>query len=133
MPLAPGMVVEIDVRVQLLTVQVFMRAAADVLGVIQEAGDTRDAADEREKLWAADHLVEPGIGRPQALQIGDDGFASRLAPFVQRIRRVEGGEFRHQLPAEFGVKKLVDNQMPERMAGAKLAVQFVSPAADGLV
>ena len=76
----------------------------------------------RKKLRAADHLVEPRIGRAQSLQIGENGFAASLAALVQCVGGVESWEFRHQLTAEFGIQKPIDDQMPEGSAGGKLAV-----------
>ena len=41
-----GVVIEIDVSVELLAVQIFVRAAADVIGIVEQIGNRGDAAHE---------------------------------------------------------------------------------------
>jgi hypothetical protein len=65
MPGLDRMTVEIDVRVEILSAPVLVRAAAEVPGIVEEIFDARDAPDEIEQRLRADEVVERGICRPE--------------------------------------------------------------------
>ena len=127
------MVIEIDVRIQLLAIQIFVRAASNVFRIVQQIRNAGDAAHQFQKFRAADHLVELGVGRSQASQVGEHGFAARFAAFVESMSGVEGRELGHEPAAKFWIQKLVDRDVAERLAGGELAVQFGNPVGDAWV
>ena len=118
MPLAPRMVIEIDVGVQVLTIQVSMRAAAGVFGIVQQVRIPGVRYDERKKLRCCGSSVERGGKAPiEARSRGEDGFRSSLFGRKRLGSRhalgVEvAGNLGHQLAAEFGLQKLVNHDMP---------------------
>ena len=87
-------------------------------------------SDEGEKRPAAHHLVEAGIGRPESREIRKHGLSAQRAQLVGRFRWVETWKFGHQLPAKFGIEKLVDHGVTERVARGELAVQLIRAGAD---
>ena len=58
MPAASGVVVEVNMGIQLLTRSVFMRSAADVGCVVEQIGDPADLTHQREELARADEIVD---------------------------------------------------------------------------
>src|SRR5579864_7622572 len=79
MPLPAGVVVEVDMWIQILSVQVFMRSAACVFRMVEQFWDTRDAAHQFQKFVPPNHLVEARVCTAQPGGLGIHCFASRFA------------------------------------------------------
>ena len=80
MGLRGRVIVEVDVGVEFLAVQVLMRPAADVFGIVEQVGDTGDAADERKEFGVLHQAVEAHIGRAQTRRNSKIPPCRRLRP-----------------------------------------------------
>ena len=58
MGLRGWMKIKINVGVEFLAVQVLVRSSTNVLGIVEQFGNARDAADERQELGVLHRLVE---------------------------------------------------------------------------
>src|SRR5260370_17528885 len=113
------MVVEVDVCVQLLAVQILVRSAAGVFGIVEQSLDVRDAPHQIQKLPIAHQPVEPRVSRSQSWQAGHHSLASRFAPLVQRLPSLKRRETCKQFPAQPKVDECFDPPLPERLRFSK--------------
>src|SRR5260370_28011042 len=109
------MVVEVDVCVQLLAVQILVRSAAGVFGIVEQSLDVRDAPHQIQKLPIAHQPVEPRVSRSQSWQAGHHSLASRFAPLVQRLPSLKRREACNEVPAETKDAEWVEHPLPEQL------------------
>src|SRR4029077_9916148 len=104
----------IHVRVQVLTMQVFMCAAAIERWIEQEIGDACDFTHEVEKKFGLDQFVKFAVSRRDLA----NARINRLAPhtsidLVFRQRRVESGEIGQKPLGETVLEEVIYNGVPE--------------------
>ena len=86
-------IIEIHMRVQILTMQVFVRAAAIERWVEEEVGDAGDLAHEVEKRSGLDQFVKFAVSRSDLADARIDSLAPHTAvDLVLRQRRTKRGE-----------------------------------------
>ena len=124
MPTGPRMKVEVNVRIELLTGQVLVRVAADVLRVIKQMRNARDVGDVLEELLAVHQPVGFGVGRPQLRQIPPDGLATHLAELVLDVRIFEARKLLEQPPAIVRLQERVENEMWKRRRRGEAVFQL---------
>lgn len=118
------MAVEVDVRIQVLAFAVLVRAAAEIVRVVQQIGDAGDLRHQRKKCRGLDEVVERGIARPECADLLDHGLVADLAHFVQRTLGIEVREFRKQSIGCAAIEEVVDDDMPERVAALEGGGEF---------
>ena len=102
MKLRKGMVIEIYVRIEILPVQVFVRAAAKVLRIVEQVRNAGDASHELQERPVAQQPVQTRVCRSQLRQVCIHCFPALLTELVARLFSIESRKLRHQLPAELG-------------------------------
>jgi len=125
------MIVEVHVWVEVLAVQVLVRAASHVIRVVQQIGNPGYLAHEGEEFTAAQHRVQACVGRSELRKILENRFTANIPQFVARVLPIERGEFSNQLDAELGYQEAVDNQVPKGPRGLKFTSEFGGTVADG--
>src|SRR5206468_12288613 len=78
----PRMIVEIDVPVEILATEILVRAAADVIRIVNEIVDGGDLAHPAQELARADQPVELGIRPAEPGNVGDHRLAPHLAELI---------------------------------------------------
>src|SRR4051794_12026663 len=98
------MEVEIDVNVEVLSVEVFVGASADVRGIVEQIRYPGDLADLRQEVRRLHHAIELLIRRPNFRDVRNGGFAADDTGLVHRELAVELREFVDQFLKGFGVE-----------------------------
>ena len=114
------MVVEIDVRVEVLSVAIFMGSAADVVRVVAKIGHAGHAAQQREEFVRPNQAVQLGVGRSDAGKLFLDRLAPDLAHLVARILVVKGWKFLRQTLVERLGKEIIEHQVGKGAGAGKL-------------
>src|SRR5271170_3726738 len=120
MPALARVIVEIDVRVELLPAQVFMRSPTHVLRIVEQFRNGGDAAQQFEKTGVAHQLIETSVRRTKAGQVRKYCFAADLASLIHGPGRIKRWKLFDQLLIEFLVEKLIDHHVPKGLSGFKL-------------
>src|SRR3990167_5604897 len=110
------MAIEIDVRVQRLAVAVVVRAAAEIVRVVEQVGYAGDAGDQPEEILRLDERIESGIGRAQRADPLEYRLAPHLSVFVDGVAGIELRKFRKQGRRNIGLQEAVDHNMTEWLA-----------------
>jgi hypothetical protein len=129
----PLVVVEIDVRVELLPLEVLVRPAAEEGRVAQEVFHARQRRDGLQKLLRLDVLGDAPVEGADLLYLLEDGLAADLAHLVERLLRVEGREVAEHLLGLGRLKKVVDHDVAEGLGGDELLPVLLDPVENALV
>ena len=116
MPLLYRMAVEIDVRIEILAVAVFVRAAAEVPRVVEKVGNSGEPPDQIEQRRRLHQIVERGVGRTESAHFFDRRLVADLAVFVARVAALERREFGEKLRRIVRREEVVDDDVAERLA-----------------
>ena len=108
-----------------------MRAAADVVGVVNERVDAGDLSYEVEKGAVLHQRIELPVGWAESGDVRNSGFASDFAVFVESVPGVEGREFSDEIPTEIGGEEIVDHDVAEGSGGGELAGEVSDAAVEG--
>src|SRR6516162_21328 len=111
---APFVDVKVDMRVEVLPVQVFMCAATKerlVCYQIGNAGNFRDCVEERLRV---DEVVKLRIERTHRPDIFNNSLASNVSHLVRGLFRVEAWKIPEKRVANVWFKKVIDLDMAER-------------------
>ena len=123
-----GVIVEVDVNVEVLPVAVLVRATAEVVGIVEQARDAGDGFDFRKESGRLDELIELPVGRPDLRELFDDGFGPDESHFVEGLLWVEGGELFEEGGTEVIGEELVDDDVAEGLGSMEsLAAVFDGP------
>ena len=107
-----------------------MRAAADIIFVVEQAVNPGDAPHQRQKFAVAHQAIEPVVRGTQPCDVADNGFPGQLALLIARVSRFEGRELRDQLPAKLRIEKRLDHHVSKRLRRAELAGKVLGAPAD---
>src|SRR5262249_39815061 len=119
MPPGMGVVVEVDVGVELLSPHVLVRSTANVVRVVEEPIDPTDGTDEVEKGLSLKDLVRALV---RASQISDDRvdrLTSQRPELTARVPRSKRGKLREQPFAERLIEEAVDHDVRKRVSGSE--------------
>lgn len=122
------MVIEVDMKVQFLTVEVLVRAAPDVIGIIDQVLDARDPSDKREESTILHQLIETAVSGADLREVRENGLAPNSTMLIGGVLIVERREFDHQLLAEGWIEKRINDNMPERLIGEEFLPQLLDAA-----
>jgi hypothetical protein len=118
------MVIEVHVNVEFLPIQILVGPAAGIVLIVEEICDACNLARLFQKRGIAHQRVEPPVRRPERAQIGMKCLAPDAAGFVDGMMRIEWGEFVNQAPAESGVEKIVDDNVPKWPSLGKVSLEL---------
>ena len=120
------MIVEVDVRIEVLPRQIFVRSAADVFRVVEQFRNPGDAAHEFEKRRIAHQLIEAFVRRAEGRQFGEYGLAADFAMLVDGAGFVEDGELGHQFAEKLVIQEMIDHDILEGLRRLKLSAQAIA-------
>src|SRR5215831_5839298 len=116
MPVSGFIVIEIHMRIQILTVQILMRPTAEHGRIKEQVRDAGDLADEVQKGLRLDQIVQLPVHRRDGTDLWISGFSPHSAvDFVSCQPDVERWKVRQELICKGLREERVDQNMPERL------------------
>ena len=109
------MVVEVHMRIKLLTVAILVRSTADVFGVVEQVGNACPAPDEVQEFIRADQVVKPLVGPAQLGEIRMDRLAALGSQLADRLVAAKARKGVGEITAEFRGQQVVDDKMVKRL------------------
>src|SRR5260370_20131140 len=88
-------IVEIYVRVQLLSAKILVRATTYVFGIVDQSGNVGDTAHHGQKIAVLHQTVETTVRRTKRSQVGGNGFAPGFTVLVISMCGFETWKLRH--------------------------------------
>ena len=124
--------IEIDVRVEVLAIQVLMRTTA-IQGLIsKQIGNSGEIRHDLEERFRIDVLIKFRIKRADRTDIFCHRFATDVAELVLRLFLIEARKVSNQSFANLGLKEVVDLDVAEGKCALK-SVPDISGVSDSLL
>ena len=116
---SPFIDVEIDVRVEVLTIQVLMRATAKEGLIRKQVGNAGQVRDYLEERFRIDVVIKARIKLADRTDIFYHRFASNVPELIHRLFLVETREVPKQPFANLRLKEVVDLDVAEGKGALK--------------
>src|SRR5262249_2548087 len=110
---APFVDVKVDMRVEVLPAQIFMRAATKERLVCYQIGNACNFRHCIEEWLRVDEVVKRRIERTHRPDIFNNGLASNVSHLVRGLSRVEVWKIPEKRVANFWLKKVIDLDVAE--------------------
>lgn len=117
--------VEIDVQIQILAETIFVRAAAEVVRIINQIRNAGHSAQPNREISCSESLHPMSRMARQAWNVFMNRLVTPLAVFVQGCDFIEWSKFSQQFLAKGLVEEIINNDMTKRLGVCVAISQFV--------
>ena len=107
-------VIEIDVRGEALPIAIFVRAAADVIFIVEQVGNTGHFRHIAEKLRCLQESVEFAIGRRQVAHAHAHCLAADFSHFIECETVIEAWEIVEDALAEGRIEEIINDDVAKQ-------------------
>jgi hypothetical protein len=119
-------VVEVDVRIEILSGEVLVGSSADVVGIVEQVGGRGVVAEPGEEVGRADAGVEVAVGGADGVDVWASELAADSAVIASRGIFPGGGELVRKALAESLDKEVIEDDVWERLRGGEALAQAVA-------